>query len=294
MDYYDLLLAKKLGGGGGSATLIEKSVNANGVYNAADDEADGYSKVTVNVPNPSTGSISITENGTYDVTEKASAVVNVPPSGWTTDGLASGAEPNGSITISSSVEKIVERAFYKRDRITSVTIQGSPYVENYVFANCNSLASVSLPNVTKLYSSYNNVAAYLFQNCTALTVVVLPSHGAYNTPTYMFDGCTSLHTFDIKNCNNLGSNFFKRCSSLRTLILRRTDSVMTTAGSGNQQFGGIYDNPNDSVIYVPESLLASYRSASNWVNLYNLNNNIFQKIEGTTYETHYADGTVIA
>lgn len=41
---------------------------------------DGISKVnlTVNVPNPSTGSVNITENGTYDVTEKASAVVNVP------------------------------------------------------------------------------------------------------------------------------------------------------------------------------------------------------------------------
>lgn len=32
-------------------TLIEKSITANGVYNAADDDADGYSKVTVNVPN---------------------------------------------------------------------------------------------------------------------------------------------------------------------------------------------------------------------------------------------------
>lgn len=37
------------GGGGGSATLIEKSITANGTYNASDDSADGYSKVTVNV-----------------------------------------------------------------------------------------------------------------------------------------------------------------------------------------------------------------------------------------------------
>lgn len=37
------------GGGGGSAILIEKSISSNGVYNASDDSADGYSKVTVNV-----------------------------------------------------------------------------------------------------------------------------------------------------------------------------------------------------------------------------------------------------
>lgn len=37
------------GGGGGSATLIEKSITENGTYNASDDSADGYSKVTVDV-----------------------------------------------------------------------------------------------------------------------------------------------------------------------------------------------------------------------------------------------------
>lgn len=38
------------GGGGGSATLITKNITANGTYSAEDDDADGYSEVTVNVP----------------------------------------------------------------------------------------------------------------------------------------------------------------------------------------------------------------------------------------------------
>ena len=41
---------KKQAKGGGESVLIEKSVTANGVYSAADDSADGYSRVTVNVP----------------------------------------------------------------------------------------------------------------------------------------------------------------------------------------------------------------------------------------------------
>lgn len=48
-------------------TLIEKSVSVNGTYNAIDDEADGYSSVTVDVPAivPTLIEKSITDNGTY-------------------------------------------------------------------------------------------------------------------------------------------------------------------------------------------------------------------------------------
>ena len=45
------------GGGGGSATLIEKSITANGTYIASSDNADGYSKVSVDVSIPFTKSV---------------------------------------------------------------------------------------------------------------------------------------------------------------------------------------------------------------------------------------------
>ena len=71
-------------GTGDSATFITKTITLNGTYSAQDDSADGYSSVTVNVPSSGitpTGSINITTNGTHDVTNYASAVVNVPTSG---------------------------------------------------------------------------------------------------------------------------------------------------------------------------------------------------------------------
>ena len=49
MDFYDLLLAKRLSGGGGSAVLIDKNITENGTYNASSDNADGYKKVVVDV-----------------------------------------------------------------------------------------------------------------------------------------------------------------------------------------------------------------------------------------------------
>lgn len=50
-EHYWRYIAENLGGGGGgSSVLVTKTVTENGVYSAADDSADGYSRVTVNVP----------------------------------------------------------------------------------------------------------------------------------------------------------------------------------------------------------------------------------------------------
>lgn len=58
-------------------TLIEKNITANGEYNASTDEVDGYSKVNVNVPEP-TGTIDIITNAIHNVKEYEFANVNVP------------------------------------------------------------------------------------------------------------------------------------------------------------------------------------------------------------------------
>lgn len=98
-SFYDLLKdAAFAGGGGGSPApapvLIEKSVTQNGTYTASDDEADGYSAVTVNVPNTyaagdegkvvqngalvSQTSTSVSQNGTINTTTNNSVTVAVP------------------------------------------------------------------------------------------------------------------------------------------------------------------------------------------------------------------------
>ena len=51
--------------GGGSSTLITKTIEANGVYEASDDNADGYSQVTVDV-SEDTEYGWFTDNGTYN------------------------------------------------------------------------------------------------------------------------------------------------------------------------------------------------------------------------------------
>lgn len=73
--------------------LVSKSISANGIYNPASDSADGYSGVTVNVPNTytvsdegkvvSSGALvaqesqNVSQNGTYDTTLNNHVVVAV-------------------------------------------------------------------------------------------------------------------------------------------------------------------------------------------------------------------------
>lgn len=50
--------------GGGGSTLITKSITANGTYSAEDDDVDGYSEVTVNVPSGASNIVTGTFKGT--------------------------------------------------------------------------------------------------------------------------------------------------------------------------------------------------------------------------------------
>lgn len=98
-------------------TLGTKSIAANGTYNASSDSLDGYSSVTVNVPNSyaaadegkvvSNGALvaqtarasEITENGTYDTTTNDEVTVNV--SGGSATLITKSITQNGTYAASS-------------------------------------------------------------------------------------------------------------------------------------------------------------------------------------------------
>ena len=77
--------------GGGPSTLIDKTITANGTYSAEDDDADGYSSVTVNVPTGGASSWTKVAETTYQVstTSTTSTTVATWATGhseiWTTE-----------------------------------------------------------------------------------------------------------------------------------------------------------------------------------------------------------------
>lgn len=65
------------GGGGSSATLVTKSITANGTYDAEDDNADGYSSVTVNVPSSAASSWTKVAETSYQVSTTGTTATTV-------------------------------------------------------------------------------------------------------------------------------------------------------------------------------------------------------------------------
>lgn len=158
-------------------------------------------------------------------------------------------------------------------------------IPSNAFRSCTALTSVKLPKVT-------GTGGNAFQGCTALTALALPGiTGGMGTDTIR--GCTSLTAVDLNAPSTLGANFFNGNTVMTTLVLRKSSVV----GLGNvNAFSStpFASGGSGGTIYVPSALINSYKSASNWSTINGYGKTTWTAIEGSYYETHYADGTVIS
>ena len=136
------------------------------------------------------------------------------------------------------------------------------------FYDCPSLASVELPVCT-------SIAHVAFYNCTSLTSVELPVCTSLENDA--FHECTSLASVELGSIENIQSKTFYNNYSLTAVIIRTTYKVIglssTNAFQNCYHFYGTVNatyNPDglkDGYIYVPDTLVDSYKTATNWVTL---------------------------
>lgn len=233
-----------------------------------------------------------------------SAIDAIPTGGgaeWTTDGIASRTDPNGSITISSAVTYIGERAFVNCEGITDVTIQGNPFIGVYAFDGCKGMTKLHTPNLTRLKSGNYSTSIYTFRNCVKLEGVVFPSFGNEVLDSYVFNGCTLLSYADFADMQRLGGADVFYNTSLNVLVLRKTSGVVTLLNINNLNNSPFASGGAGGTLYVPSSLISSYQSASNWSTILGYANNQIKSIESTHTDPnapidltlYYADGTPI-
>lgn len=266
-------------GGGGEEPTGTIQITENGTH-----DVKQYASAEVQVPNPSTGSQTFTENGTYDVTSLAEAVVNVQASGG--DTLADRFTNKLTEYSNDEITTLPTSAFNGCSNLTSIDLPNLTSIGAYCFSGCSKLEHARFDKLTSVATN-----GYCFQNTTNLSVLVLKSLKTLDQRA--FYGSSGLQTVDLVSATSIGYNCFQQSKKLKTLILRSPTVCTLVDNMQDTPFGGAYGTTYGT-IYVPQALIESYRTATNWSSLVAEGKNTLLPIEGSIYETQYADGRLIS
>lgn len=214
-------------GGGGITPTGTITIDENGTYDVTNYAS---ANVDIDIGVFPAGAMEITENGPYDVTDFAVVDVNVPTGGDTT-----------------IEDSIVTRTItsYTNDRITSIG--------NHAFRGAK-LTSISCSNVT-------SIEAYGLDSCSSLVDVNLPKVNSLKN--YAMQNCKALVRLEFQQKITTQGAVWINCSALTTLILRGT----AMSGLGNKNcLQGTPIASGTGYIYVPDNLVDTYKANTNWAN----------------------------
>lgn len=198
--------------------------------------------------NPS-GTISITENGTVDVSQYASANVNVSGGGDASEYFnatisgGSGSGNNAYPGIALSLKKVPP----------GLVASSSA---SYMFNRCS-----SLEEVTNLDTSNTTNMSYMFRSCSKLNKIENFDTKKVNNFTYTFYYCSNLVSvplFDMSASNIALNYMFQYCSKLENVPQFNTSNVINMMGT----FQGCAKLSNESL----NNILAMCINATNYSN----------------------------
>lgn len=167
--------------------------------------------------------------------------------------------------------------------LTSYTITASD-IKQHTFRGATSLTSVKFP------ASLTDIGDYAFTGSRLIKAVL---HTVGTMGTYAFSGITTLTAVDIGSLGQIKANTFNGDTAMNVLVLRG-NSVTALANISALTNTPFASGKSGGTLYVPQSLISSYQSASNWSTILGYANNSIQSIESSTYKTAYVDGTTIS
>ena len=161
-------------------------------------------------------------------------------------------------SFSSNVFSIGDYAFYECRGLPSVSFPKAISIGDNAFYECRGFTEVT----DEFFPVVTSIGSYAFQNCSSLTKVSFPK--ATSIGQQAFDSCSSLTSVSFPEATSIGQKAFQKCSGLTTIYVGTESDTVCTLSSTTAIPSSVTD------IYVPKSLVDSYKSATNWVFLADL------------------------
>lgn len=173
-----------------------------------------------------------------------------------------------------ALQVIGASAFGTCASISTVNFPVTTIIQDYAFASCAGLTTVSFPAVTSIgFSAFYQckklssvsfpettlISNYAFYYCSGLTSVSFPMASIIGN--YAFGNCYSLTKASFPMATSIASYAFYTCSKLSQIYL--TNSSVCKLGASNA-FSKTSIWSTMGSIFVPSSLVASYKTATNW------------------------------
>ena len=169
-------------------------------------------------------------------------------------------------------------AFLGCQALTAIDLPNVTQVKRNAFEACNHLQTINLPKVTALDKGVFTNSAIQQANFPLVTTI---GDNCFYTANHLISAnlplvtslpinsfrLSTIRTADFSAVTNINRTAFTDCTSLETLIIR-TPSVcvipdISVALRGSKIAAG------EGYIYVPDNLVESYKTATNWVALAN-------------------------
>lgn len=223
--------------------------------------------------------------------------------GTKTEGTASGGDNSkylnliaktGTSFSDDSVTEIGRNIFAYWTTLETISLPNLVKITDGVFQGSNKISNFYFPKVTTITNGNNfNGAGTSTSTIVLPSVSSIPSMNAFNT----FKG----KAIDLDgSLSNLNTYTFNSSSELETIILRKNSVVAVNHVNAFNSTPFASDGTG-GILYVPESLVSSYQSATNWSTILGYTNNQIKSIESTHTDPnasidltlYYADGTPI-
>lgn len=242
-------------------------------------------------------------------------------SGYSADDVAEGISGNIALTGTS----VRVGAFTNCSGITSISAPNVTVAHTFAFYGCSGVSSASFPSLTTVhYRAFNEfgtdgLSLYLplvtsfptggeirgvsgSGTCFGdayFSYLILPIYNS-TINTYFMASNPNLLAVDYGQASSIAANCFNNCPKINTVVLRR--SSLTSLANISAFTGSPFaSDGSGGTLYVPNDLISTYESATNWSTILAYTNNQIKSIESTHTDPtapidltlYYADGTLI-